>query len=232
MNWGANERMARPPRCPTSLAVGGEEQWSRSGAPSIPALPTIAFATMSAMSSYGVSYHVARSTGVCAASGSRLEPGAECIAALAERPDDDALDRFDYSLAAWESGARPERLFSFWKTRVPEAGARQKLVINDDVLESIFERLAEDDRPQRVAFRFVLALILMRKRRLKYLDRRVEDGVESWLLAPRGSAIAGVRGGRAGDDQPAPIEVVNPRLKDEDVRELTEQLSEILQSDL
>jgi hypothetical protein len=175
------------------------------------------------MSSYGVSYHVARSTGVCAASGSRLEPGTECIAALAERADDDGLDRFDYSLAAWESGARPERLFSYWKTRVPEAGARPKLIINDEVLESLFERLADDERPQRVAFRFVLALILMRKRRLKYLDRRVDGGVETWQLAPRG--------GESRDPLP-PIQVVNPRLKDEDVRELTDQLSEILQSDL
>ena len=89
----------------------------------------------------------------------------------------------------------------------------------------LFERLAEDDRPQRVAFRFVLALILMRKRLLRFVGRKPgadgtggdRVGSDYWLFRLRGGL----------PDDP-PMEVANPQLGDEDVRELTAQLSEIL----
>ena len=178
------------------------------------------------MSRFGADYHVARPTGLCAATEQPLEPGAACIATLCESPDDaEALVRRDYSLAAWEDGVRPAGLFSYWRTIVPQANDRRGALVDDEVLQDLFERLATDARPQRVAFRFVLGLILMRKRLLRFAGR-LEAGSggvehERWLLKPRG----------AEPDDP-PLEVVNPRLSDDDVRELTGQLSEILQSEL
>ena len=68
------------------------------------------------MSRFGSQYQVARPTGVCAASGEPLEPGGPCIATLCEAEEGDGFDRLDYSVPAWESGARPDRLFSFWRT--------------------------------------------------------------------------------------------------------------------
>ena len=52
----------------------------------------------------------------------------------------------------------------------------------------LFERLADDERPQRAAFRFVLALILMRKRLLRFAGRKAggEGGKEWWLMRPKG----------------------------------------------
>ena len=173
------------------------------------------------MSRFGGEYHVARATGRCEATGAALEPGSICIATLSERPGDEGFDRKDYSLAAWEGGARPEGLFSFWKTIVPHPDARPSPLVDDSVLMDLFERLASDKRPQRIAFRFVLALILMRKKLLKFVGRSGAGEDERWLLHPRG-AVA---------DQP-PTAVQNPNLNDEDVRELIDQLSEILQSDL
>jgi len=175
------------------------------------------------MSRFGTDYHVARSTGRCSATNDPLEPGTSCIAALCERSEDEGFDRMDYSLAAWESGARPNGLFSYWKTIVPNADERPKLLVDDAVLMDLFERLASDERPQRIAFRFVLGLILMRKKLLKFAGRKVEGSTERWLLQPRGGP----------DQQPPPtLEVINPQLLDQDVRELIDQLSEVLQSDL
>jgi hypothetical protein len=176
------------------------------------------------MSRFGTSYHVARPTGVCAASGRRLEPGSECVATLCEREEDEGFDRLDFSLEAWEGGQRPPRLFSYWKTRMPAAHEKRDLLVDDRVLLDLFERLGGDDRPQRVAFRFVLGLILMRKRLLKYVGRVGEAETERWLLEPRK--------GEAPGEAPPPFEVRNPHLSDEDVRELTDQLAEILQSEL
>jgi len=184
--------------------------------------------TIERMSRFGSQYQVARPTGVCAATGQTLEPGSTCIATLCEPPEGGGLERRDFSLAAWASDARPEGLFSFWRTTVAEPGERRRLLVDDDVLMDLFERLAGDDRPQRTAFRFVLALILMRKRLLRFVGRKTASGsggdddagrraAEHWLLRPRGAL-----------PEDPPIEVANPRLGDEDVRELTAQLSEIL----
>jgi hypothetical protein len=174
------------------------------------------------MSRFGTDYHVSRPSGQCAATGEPLEPGTPCVAALSEREADDGFDRLDYRLDAWEAGARPERLFSYWQFTVPPREEKRKLLVDDEVLVDLFERLADDERPQRVAFRFVLGLILMRKRLLRFVGRRAgADRTETWLLRARGD-----------DADATPHEVVNPRLEDEDVRELTSQLSEILESEL
>lgn len=173
------------------------------------------------MARFGTDYHVARPTGVCAVTGRPLDPGTGYVATLCERPEDEGFDRKDLSLKAWEAGERPERLFSFWRTTVPPAGDRERLLVDDEVLLDLFERLADDSRPQRAAFRFVLALILMRKRLLKFRGRSGEGESERWLLTPKGA-----------DPKLPPIEVANPHLLDEDVRELTAQLSEILRSEL
>ncbi|MDY7107172.1 MAG: hypothetical protein SYC29_00910 [Planctomycetota bacterium] len=174
------------------------------------------------MSRFGTSYQIARSTGHCAATGERLEPGSVCIACLCEREEDEGFDRLDYSLQAWESGSRPPRLFSFWRTTISPPDDRRKLLVDDEVLMDLFERLADDERPQRAAFRFVLALILMRKRMLRFVGRKGggEGEQEWWLMRPRGE----------GSDRP-PLEVLNPRLTDDDVRELTAQLGEVLHGD-
>jgi hypothetical protein len=176
------------------------------------------------MSRFGTHYQVARPTGVCAATGETLEPDTLCVATLCEREEDDGFDRLDFSLAAWEGGARPERLFSHWKTAVSPPDAKRRVLVDDEVVMDLFQRLEGEEQPQRIAFRFVLGLILMRKRKLKFVGRRETPGdppVEHWQLRPPGT-----------DPDDPPIGVVNPRLGDEDVRELTAQLGEILQGEL
>ncbi|MCZ6851864.1 MAG: hypothetical protein O7F17_09505 [Planctomycetota bacterium] len=173
------------------------------------------------MSTYGLGYRVAPPTRVCAATGRPLEPGSICMATLCERAEDDGFDRRDYSLQAWHAQARPEGLFSFWKAAVPHPDAGRRVFVDDDVLWDLFERLADDPRRRRMAYRFIIALILMRKKRLRYIGRTGEGENERWLMLPKGAAT---------DQQP--IEVINPRLGDEDVRELSEQLREVLRGEL
>jgi len=172
------------------------------------------------VSRFGVEYRVARSTGVCAATGRTLEPGMICIATLCDVPDDDGFERRDYCIEAWES-ARPEGVFSFWKTTVPDPNRKQRVLVDDSVLLDLFESLAGDDRRQRLAYRFVLCLILMRKKLLRYVGRSGQGEDEQWLMLPRGVP--------AGSE---PIAVANPRLTDDDVRELTDQLGEVLRGEV
>jgi len=181
---------------------------------------------MVTMSRFATDYHIARPTGQCAATGTLMEPGATCIATLCEREDDEGFDRFDFSEEAWDRGERPERLYSYWRTVVPHPEEKKNPLVDDEVLLELFTRLAEDERAQRQAFRFVLGLILMRKRLLKFEGRAIEtadDGGEReyWFMRAKGT-----------DPETEPMRVANPHLTDDDVRELTDQLSEILQCEL
>ena len=172
------------------------------------------------MSRFGTQYPVGRSLGRCASTGAELEPGTPCVATLCELEESDGFERVDYSAEAWDGGDRPPRLFSFWRTTVAGGDTEQKLLVDDEVLTDLFIRLADDEREQRVAFRFVLGLILMRKRLLTFVGRQEIDGAEHWCFRPRG-----------GDKEADPLAVRNPHLTDDDVRELTAQLGEILQGD-
>ncbi len=87
------------------------------------------------------------------------------------------------------------------------------------MLMVFFERLAQETDGDKINFRFVLMLVLMRKRRLKYDSSKVEDDKEIWRLRIVGS-----------DKQF--VEVINPRLDEEQIGQLSSQIGEILQVDL
>jgi len=185
------------------------------------------------MSRPGSAYELGRPRGTCAATGEALPPGSPCVTALCEAADPAEADagtpfglflrRLDFALPAWESGIRPPGLYCFWRSTMPEPGGARRLLVDDEALVDLFLRLEGDERPARVAFRFVLMLLLIRKRLLAVTDRRTEpDGTGSegewWLVRPRGT-----------DGEP--VRVRNPRLGDDDVREIAEQLGEVLQGE-
>jgi hypothetical protein len=78
--------------------------------------------------------------------------------------------------------------------------------------------LADEGEPVKVQFRFLLALILMRKRLLKY-DRTVHEGdSEVWLMRLR------------GDERQH--KVVNPQLAEDQLEAVGQQLGTILHEDV
>ena len=99
---------------------------------------------------------------------------------------------------------------------MPEADRKRGIVIDDEAVEEIFERLAGDDRPNRIAIRWLLAMILLRKRRLKQLRVEHRDEKEFWLVARRGA----VEGAEA-------VEVLRPELDESAVQALADELGEI-----
>ena len=170
------------------------------------------------MSRFGNTQGVSQPTGICAATGESLPKNQPAMATLCEREEDEGFDRLDYCLAAWEGGERPDRLFSHWRYVVSDSEKKEKISIDDAVLADLFDRLADDERPQRIAFRYILALVLLRKRKLKLVGRENAEFGEIWLLQ-----FKGVEG--------EPIRVKNPRIAEEEIQDLSEQLGEILQGD-
>ena len=126
------------------------------------------------------------------------------------------FERNDYCLSCW--GNLEPKAFCFWRTRVPQPAEKQKLLVDDAVLLTLFERLAEAQQRVKVNLRFVLALILMRKRILKYERTDIQDGRELWIMGQ-------VR-------EQTKHEVVNPQLDEAQIQEVSEQLSSILRSEL
>jgi hypothetical protein len=182
------------------------------------------------------SYDIQRPTGQCAFSGQTLEPGSPYVATLIEvdpvdeqgnpKPGEPTLKRLDVSTQAWESGQRPQRLFSYWRSIVPQPNQKKKVFVDDDVLVNLFRRLGDDDQQQRVAFRFVLCLVLMRKRLLRY------DGTDEKAnpADPSGDKQAWWKVTIKGDEQPTLV--LDPKLGPEQVQQVTEQLGEILEGQL
>ena len=100
---------------------------------------------------------------------------------------DEGFDRFDYSQQGWDEVEQPKRLFSHWRYTVPDSNKKPKIVIDDAVLVDLFERLAGDERPQRIAFRYILALVLLRKRKLKLVGREQQENGEIWNASVQGN---------------------------------------------
>ena len=177
---------------------------------------------------------IGRPTGLCAATGRTLETGETCIAVLArplppeqgveaERPKGKApiMERLDFALDHWDSAwAKPElksRVLCWWRTVVPESDAPRKTFVDDSVLLDLFERLEEEEDEDRQAFRFVLGLILLRRRKLRMVGRESEEAGTVWIFKRTGS----------GDDAPL-YRAVDPELNESDADEIAEQLSEIV----
>ncbi|MBI1826847.1 MAG: hypothetical protein HY287_11375 [Planctomycetes bacterium] len=151
--------------------------------------------------------------GKCARTGRALPEGEEFYTVLYE--DGESFRREDISLDAWEGP--PEGSFCHFKTRVPVKAKKRRLLVDDEVLVGLFQRLAEETDALRIQFRFVLALILMRKRILRYDSSGVADGVETWQM-------------NLASDQ-STHRVVNPQLTDEQIDGVSAQLSAILHGD-
>lgn len=164
-------------------------------------------------------YEIARATGVCAATGRPIAVGDEFIATLVEGEDEERMERRDYSLEAWQGGARPERMFGYWRTRMEPADSKKKQYIDDGALVDLFEQLEGVSEPARVSFRYLLALMLIRKRLLKYEGTRRESG----------SAVMLVRAATPAGATPAPqVEVVDPGMNDQAVGDALEQLTAVV----
>lgn len=178
------------------------------------------------MSIAGPSYQVARPTRRCAATGRELEVGERYVATLVEVPEQEDLARLDFAEAEWNSGARPEAplaLVGFWRSVIGDETKAAKQLLDDDELLDLFEQLEANEEPRRLAFRFVLALALVRRRLLTY-----EGGTPA--VPKRGIQGSMVVRRRGSPDAPK-VEVVDPGMDDEAVGAAVEQIGQIMNVD-
>jgi hypothetical protein len=160
-------------------------------------------------------YEVGRAQGKCFVSGREVAPGEKLMAALRETAA--GLERLDISMEAW-GGFEKKDLLGYWQTTMPHPQAKRKVFVDDAVLCELFEKLGQASAAEKLNFRFVLGLILMRKRMLVYESSRVEGEKDLWSVRFRGREDL--------------LEMVNPKLNEEQVSEVSRQIGEILNEEL
>jgi hypothetical protein len=106
-------------------------------------------------------FEVQRCTRRCAATDRALDPGDVCYSVL--EIDGADVVRKDFCADGW-SGAS-EAAFGWWKSRIPEPTAKKIKLAPNDVLLELFDQLAE--RPDQQDLRYVLMLLLVRRRVLR-----------------------------------------------------------------
>lgn len=142
----------------------------------------------------------------CSASGEPLAAGAACYSVLVM--ENGKLARLDYLEDEWPGP--PENAIAQWRSEVPASREKPANPLDPDSLFEYFERLSESPNDFQEKMRYVLALLLVRKRRLEIDGSRV-DGEETFLQ------LVGTRGEGS-------YEVKDPDLTDAEIDELQTQL--------
>jgi hypothetical protein len=126
-------------------------------------------------------YEIQRCTRRCASTEREFSPGEEFFSVLIA--DGAELRRLDYCAEAWKGP--PEKATGCWRSRMPSASHKKMHWAPNDVMLHFFEEL--EGQPERADMRFVLALLLVRRRVLREEDRtKDEQGREvTVLICPR-----------------------------------------------
>ena len=150
------------------------------------------------------------------------------MAAVRETPA--GLERVDVAAEHWDAFDR-SGLLAYWHTVMPRVEEKKKVFVDDEVLCTLFERLAEATEPAKVAFRFVLGLILMRKRLVVYDSTRHDPAppAQDGATEPPGPRDVWVVRMKGRTDL---LDLVDPKLDESQMAEVSQQLGEILNEEL
>ncbi len=149
----------------------------------------------------------------CAATGKDLVPGEQCVSVLVEKQGE--LQRLDFSEEWWKGP--PEGSLGVWKCLVPRPAEVRREPLDTTALMTCFEQLTEEANPAREGLRYILALLLVKKKRLRLEGSRTE-GEDEYLQ------LAGAQGEGACE-----VRDLNPT--DEEVQQWQRELNVYLASE-
>lgn len=154
-----------------------------------------------------MSYRVKPLGKICAGTGEPLVPGSRIHSVLVDRDHEQV--RLDYSEAGWNGP--PEGTLGHWRCIVPEPVASGPKPLDTEALFRFFEESAEDQNPTQEKFRYVVALLLLQKRRLQLEGSRKDGEIEYLLLI--------------GSRSEGPFEVRDQHLAPEEIQQLQSDLN-------
>lgn len=123
-----------------------------------------------------IDYEIQRCTRHCAATGRELIEGESFYSVLLPRGA--TLERLDYSTEAWNGP--PSDALGWWKSQMPTREAKKAQLAPSDVLLEFFAGLA--DLPEQADMRYVVALLLVRRRILRLEETQTDDAGHETLV--------------------------------------------------
>jgi hypothetical protein len=146
----------------------------------------------------------------CSATGRELKPGERFFSVLID--EGGKFVRQDYSQEGWPGP--PRGALGYWQGRLSSRDAPRRPPLDEETLLECFHRLEGEDGPDKVRFRFVLALLLLRRKRLR-LEGSEQSGGQEVLL---------VRCPRTG----ARSAVIDPKLSDGELEAVQDDVFDVL----
>jgi hypothetical protein len=160
-------------------------------------------------------WHIARGTRTCAETGAAIPPEVPYFSALVET-DEEGWTRRDFSADAWP-GVDKSGFFSFWKNKGYSPRQDKRPPVDYDRLLDFFDALEGADERGKRLLRYVIALVLVRRRRLRLDDMSRSGGGDRLVVYDRR---------REGT-----MEIVSPPAGREDLEKAQEQLNYLFDSD-
>ena len=156
-------------------------------------------------------YQIQSPTRRCAAGDRELKPGEKFHSVLVDEAG--RFARRDYAADAWPGP--PPGAIAHWSGRVPtNADAHRRPPVDDEMLVECFQRLDGATEAPKVHFRYVVALLLMRRKRFKF---------EDVIKGSAGEALA-LRDARSGDR----FQVVDPGLTEAQMAAVQDEVFQVL----
>jgi len=120
-------------------------------------------------------YKVNRCTRKCFALDRPLREGEWYYSVVIEDEGNEDFLRRDYSAEAWKEP--PEGTIGWWKNRMPTADEKKMVLAPPEVLIDLLRQM--EQFPERAKSRYLLALMLMRKKLVRPVDIEDDDDADS-----------------------------------------------------
>jgi hypothetical protein len=120
-------------------------------------------------------YDIQHNAKCCSVTGRTFVPGETYYSAVVDEGSE--LKRYDFGADAWKGP--PEDAVGWWKTQIPDRTSMKKRWAPNELMLDFWDKLA--DEPERQDMRYVLTLLLVRRRVLR-LDEENRDSTGGELL--------------------------------------------------
>jgi len=123
-----------------------------------------------------IDFDIQRCTRRCAATERELLPDEVFYSVLVSEGSD--VVRRDYCVESWTEP--PEGAIGWWQSRMPSADTNKMHWAPNDVMLHYFQEL--ENNPEKADVRFILALLLVRRRIVRLDDRETDDEGREWMV--------------------------------------------------
>ena len=162
-------------------------------------------------------WHISKSGKNCYVCQNLFETGETMHSCVEESIEDKSLVRMDFCEKCWGNRDK-QKVFTNWKTIKSKELNKKPLIVDNEVLLNLFERLKESESARNRSYAYLLSLILMRKRVLVFEDVQFINGEEYMLMNFR-IKIEG---------ENSQVKVLDPQLSLEETNALNDDLNKLI----